>query len=50
LPLLNTEDPKDIRETGKVPRADEQIPNYTTHKLREGAGEENVIIIFYLPA
>jgi hypothetical protein len=33
LPLLDTEDPEDIREAGRVPRAAEQFPNCTPQKI-----------------
>jgi hypothetical protein len=43
------EEPKDIRETRRVPNAAEQFPNCTPHEPSKGTVEEDVIVIFHFP-
>jgi hypothetical protein len=43
------EEPKDIRETRRVPSVAEQFPNCTPHEPSEGTVEKDVIVIFNFP-
>jgi hypothetical protein len=49
LTPLSMEEPKDIRETRRVPSVAEQFPNCTPHEPSEGTVEKDVIVIFNFP-